>query len=426
MINIGVLGCGTVASGVYRLLQNNRYNIIKQAGEDVVIKRILARTPEKALELGIRPEQICSDIEPIINDPDISVVVELIGGVDDAYTFVRRALMAKKHVVTANKDLLAQSFTELYTLANENGVSLSFEASVGGGIPLIGPLYRTLAASPVDSITGILNGTTNYILTCMSRDGIGYAEALQRAQQLGYAEANPTADVDGFDAARKIAILASLAFHSTVTASDVDCTGISAITKTDIDFAASNGFAVKLLAMGKHDENGISVSVRPALVPLSHPLASVSDAYNAVFLSGKGLGDVMLYGQGAGAAPTAGSVVGDILEICRRGKDSGSLSVSSLIYEDLPIVDAGEAEGAFYIRLMVHDKPRVLAGIAGILSDHGISLASLVQAQREGDMAELMLFTHSAKSGWVDAAMTELKKKEYVVSGNSILCFGRA
>lgn len=426
MINIGVLGCGTVASGVYRLLENNRYNIIKQAGEDVVIKKILARTPEKALALGIKPEQICSTIEPIIEDPDISVVVELIGGVDDAYTYVRRALMAKKHVVTANKDLLAQSFTELYALANENGVTLSFEASVGGGIPLIGPLYRTLAASPVDSIVGILNGTTNYILTRMSRDGLSYNKALSLAQQLGYAEADPTADVAGFDAARKIAILSSLAFHSPVTTSDVDCTGISDITGTDIGFAASNGYAIKLLAMGKHDERGIGVCVRPALVPLAHPLASVSDAYNAVFLSGKGLGDIMLYGQGAGAAPTAGSVVGDILEICRRGKDSVSLSVSSLIYEDLPIRDPGEAEGAFYIRLMVHDKPRVLAGIAGILSDNGISLASLVQAQREGDLAELMLFTHTAKDSWVKAAMKELGKKDYVVSGNSILCFGRA
>lgn len=422
MIYIGLLGCGTVGSGLYHLMENNRYNITKQAGEEVVIKRVLARHPEKALALGIQPEKICTSIGPIIDDPDISVVVELIGGVDDAYTFVRGALMAKKHVVTANKDLLAQSFTELYALAAENGVTLSFEASVGGGIPLIGPLYRTLAASPVYNIMGILNGTTNYILTRMSREGLSYEKALSMAQELGYAEADPTADVEGFDAARKIAILSSLAFHTNVTASDVRCTGISAVTKTDIEFAAANNYAIKLLAVGHHAEEGVEVYVRPALVPMAHPLASVSDAYNAVFISGQGLGDIMLYGQGAGSAPTAGSVMGDILEICRRGKDSGSLALSSLIYESLPIVDAGEAEAAFYIRLMVHDKPRVLAGIAGTLSDHGISLASLVQAQREGDMAELMLFTHTAKSAWVDDALNELLQRDYVVSGSSILC----
>ena len=423
MIYIALLGCGTVASGVYRLLQNNRHNIIQQAGEDVVIKYILARHPEKALALGVNPERICTSIEPILNDPEVSVVVELIGGVEDAYTFVRRALEAKKHVVTANKDLLAQSFAELYALASENGVSLSFEASVGGGIPLIGPLYRTLAASPVYSITGILNGTTNYILTRMTRDGLAYDEALRSAQELGYAESDPTADVEGFDAARKIAILSSLAFHSPVTARDVRCTGISAVTKADIAFAASVGYVIKLLAVGRQTEDGIEVYVRPAFVPGTHPLASVNDAYNAVFLSGQGLGDIMLYGQGAGAAPTAGSVVGDIMEICRRGTDSAGPSVSSLIYENLPIRDAGEVSAPFYIRLTVHDKPRVLAGVAGILSDHGISLASLVQSQLEGDMAELMLCTHMAKSASVDAAMAELKRKDYVVDGNSILYY---
>lgn len=422
MLEIAILGCGVVASGVVELLSSNRHNILKQTGEGISVKKVLARHPEKARALGLAEEQICTDFNEIESDPDISVVVELIGGTTDAYTYICRAMKAGKHVVTANKDLIALRFRELLALAEENRVTFSYEASVGGGIPLIGPLGRTLAAGQILSLRGILNGTTNYILTRMSRDGMSYREALALAQQKGYAEADPTSDVEGADAARKVAILSSLAFHTPVTYEDVFHEGISALTETDIAFAASSGYTVKLLGMASLIENGVQACVRPVLVPLSHPLATVSDAYNAVFLNGSAVGDVMLYGQGAGSLPTAGSVVGDIMEICRRGKNSPVQPVDSVLYEHLPLRDIGESENIYYVRLLVEDKPKVLSGIAGIFGDFGISVASLVQEQRGSGHAELMFFTHRAKDKDMRGALVTLRTLPYVTGGNAIVC----
>ena len=422
MLQIAILGCGTVASGVCRLLESNQYNIRKQTEEGIAVKKILARHPEKARALGLKEEQICTDFEQIVNDPDISVVVELIGGTEDAYTYICRAMKAGKHVVTANKDLIALRFRELLALAEENGVTFSYEASVGGGIPLIGPLYRTLAAGQVLSIRGILNGTTNYILTRMSRDGMSYRDALLLAQQKGYAEADPTSDVEGADAARKIAILSSLAFHTSVTYEDVCHEGISALTETDISFAAASGYTIKLLGMASLLNGVVEACVRPVFVPLSHPLATVSDAYNAVFLNGDAVGDIMLYGQGAGSLPTAGSVVGDIMEICRRGRHGHVPTAGSVLYEKLPLRDIGESENIYYVRLLVEDRPKVLSGIAGIFGDFGISLASLVQEQRGSGMAELMLFTHRAREKDMRGALAALRERPYVNGGNAIVC----
>ena len=422
MIDIAILGCGVVGSGVVRLLNQNRYNIEKQIEGQIRIKRVLARHPEKAFALGLTGEQVCTDFDTIINDASIAVVVELIGGTDDAYTYVTRALKAKKHVVTANKDLLALHLKELLALAAENGVSLSFEASVCGGIPLIGPLQKTLSSGKITGICGILNGTTNYILTRMTRDGMSYADALRLAQQKGYAEANPASDVEGADAARKIAILSSLSFHTELTYPQVPHEGIAEITETDIAFAAASGYTVKLLGLASHSAAGVEACVRPAFVPLSHPLASVSDAYNAVFLTGEAVGDVMLYGQGAGSLPTAASVMGDIMEIVRRGPAGRVPSASSLLYEDFPVRDMGESENSYYVRLLVEDKPKVLSGIAGIFGDYGISLASLVQEQREGSLAELMFFTHKAAERAVRGALFTLKTLPYVRGGNAIVC----
>lgn len=422
MLQIAILGCGVVASGVCSLLSSNSYNIQKQTEEGICIKKVLARHPEKARALGLKEEQICTDFDQIVSDPEITVVVELIGGTTDAYAYICRAMKAGKHVVTANKDLIALHFEELLALSEENKATFSYEASVGGGIPLIGPLARTLAAGQILSLRGILNGTTNYILTRMSREGMSYKEALSLAQAKGYAEADPTSDVEGADAARKVAILSSLAFHTPVTYGDVYHEGISKLTGTDIRFAASSGYTIKLLGMASLVDNAVEACVRPVLVPLSHPLATVSDAYNAVFLNGSAVGDVMLYGQGAGSLPTAGSVVGDIMEICRRGKDGHVPSAASVLYEELPLRDIGESENIYYVRLLVEDKPKVLSGIAGIFGDYGISLASLVQEQRDNGLAELMLFTHRAREKDMRGALASLLERPYVQGGNAIVC----
>lgn len=419
MIQIAILGCGTVASGVISLLGTNAEIIRQQVGEEIVIRKVLARTPEKARRLGLREEQICTDIREILGDPEISVVVELIGGTGDAFAFIRDAMSAKKHVVTANKDLIADRYAELAEIASSNGVRFAFEASVGGGIPLIDPLRRTLAANRIRSIVGILNGTTNYILTRMTRDGLEYAEALKKAQELGFAEADPASDVEGLDAARKIAILSTLAFHTPVSFSDVRYEGISGVTKTDIRFALQSGYAVKLLAIARQNEDSFEACVRPALIPLSHPLASVSDSFNAVFISGDAVGDVMLYGRGAGSLPTASSVVGDLMSVVRAPE--GNTGTDPL-FARLPTADLLAAKHIYYVRLNVFDRPMVLAGIARVFGEHGISLASLVQETRDGGRAELMIFTHSAVERDLLEAMTELRAMDSVYDSAYRIC----
>lgn len=412
MIQIAILGCGTVASGVIRLLQTHGDAIRVQLGEEIVIRRVLARTPEKARRLGLSEDQICSDFGEILSDSSISVVIELIGGIGDAYTYVSAALSAGKHVVTANKDLIATKYRELLALAEKNGVSLSFEASVGGGIPLIDSIRRTLAANEIRSVLGILNGTTNYILTKMTRDGLSYEDALAEAQRLGYAEADPRSDVEGSDAARKIAILATLAFHTPVTYYDVFHTGIPGITTTDIRFAGQSGYVFKLLAVARRKESGSEVYVRPALVPAHHPLASVSDSFNAVFITGDAVGEVMLYGRGAGSLPTASSVVGDLMNVVKADGERGK--ITSAYFENLPLSDVLESESVYYVRLRVQDKPLVLAKIARVFGGHGVSLRSLVQETRDNDSAELLLFTHVASERQMREAAAELSELDSV------------
>ena len=423
MIQIAILGCGTVGSGVIRLLQMHGESIRMQLGEDIVIKKVLARTPQKARDLGLKEEQICKDFAEIVSDEDISAVIELIGGTDDAYSFITQSLNAGKHVVTANKDLIALHYLELMVLARRNGVCFAFEASVGGGIPLIDSIRRTLAANRIESMYGILNGTTNYILTKMTQEGWSYGEALSRAQELGFAEADPTSDVEGHDAARKIAILSTLAFHTPVSFYDVYHEGISGITQTDIRFASQSGYVFKLLGVAERTERGCAAYVRPALVPSGHPLASVSDSFNAVFLKGDAVGDVMLYGRGAGSLPTASSVVGDLMSAFRKGEGKGD--PGPVCFENLPVEDISETEHVYYVRLLVLDRPLVLAGVAKIFGEHGVSLASLVQEERE-DKAELMLFTHRAKEKDVRAAMEELRALDSCCEGAARICLEMA
>lgn len=420
MIQIAILGCGTVGSGVIRLLQTHGESIRMQLGEDIVIKKVLARTPKKARDLGLREEQICGDFNEIVSDPGISAVIELIGGIDDAYSYITQSLNAKKHVVTANKDLIALHYLELMELASKNGVSFAFEASVGGGIPLIDSIRRTLAANRIESMYGILNGTTNYILTKMTQEGWSYGEALARAQELGFAEADPTSDVEGHDAARKIAILSTLAFHTPVSYYDVYHEGISGITTADIRFAGRSGYVFKLLGVAERTKTGCTAYVRPALVPSGHPLAAVSESFNAVFLKGDAVGDVMLYGRGAGSLPTASSVVGDLMSAFRSGENRGE--TGPVCFENLNVEDVSGTEHVYYVRLAVVDRPLVLAGVARVFGEHGVSLASLVQEEREDGKAELMLFTHQAKEKDIREAMDELRAMDSVCEGAARIC----
>ncbi|MBR5410045.1 MAG: homoserine dehydrogenase [Clostridia bacterium] len=420
MIRIGILGCGTVASGVIKLLAMHGESVRVQLGEEVEVAKVLARTPAKALALGLTEAQICSDFGEILNDPTISVVIELIGGTDAAYTYISEALKAGKHVVTANKDLIATHFQELNDLAAAHSVRFAFEASVGGGIPLVDSIRRTLAANRIQSMFGILNGTTNYILTKMTQNGLSYAEALAEAQRLGFAEANPASDVGGGDAARKIAILSTLAFHSPVSYYDVYHEGIAGITPTDIRFADQSGFVFKLLGIARQHENACEAYVRPALVPKRHPLASVSDSFNAVFITGDAVGEVMLYGRGAGSLPTASSVVGDLMNVVRAGRGHTAAALSC--YENLPVMDILDSENVYYVRLSVQDRPMVLARVAGVFGKHGVSLASLVQESRGKDSAELLLFTHRASERELSAAMADLRNLDAVHEGAYWIC----
>lgn len=416
-MNIAVLGCGTVAGGVVRLLHENREEIARQTGEEIRIAKILARHPEKARALGFCEDEICTDIESILTDENVSVVVELIGGTGDAYRFVKGALEAGKHVVTANKDLIAVHLRDLSKLAADKDVQLFFEGAVGGGIPLISPLRQTLAANRITDIYGILNGTTNYILSRMTKEGLPYAEALAAAQALGYAEADPSADVEGSDSARKIAILASLAFHTEVTYPDVRRDGITKVSDSDIRFAARLGMVPKLLAACHQSAKGIEAYVRPFLVPVSHPLSAVNGPFNAVYLKGEPVGEVMLYGQGAGADPTASSVVGDIMELKKR--------LTGASYDDycesLPVISAGTRQHTFYLNLLVADKPKVLAGIALALGECGVSIASLVQEQQQEGTAEIMLTTHATSEAAFEQACEALRANSAVLDLHSLM-----
>ncbi|MEG0751365.1 MAG: homoserine dehydrogenase [Oscillospiraceae bacterium] len=425
MTNIAVLGCGTVAGGVFALLEDNKPLVSRRAGEDIYIKKVLARTVSKPRSLGFCAERICTDIDDILHDNEIDIVVELIGGVDTAFDYVSAALRSKKHVVTANKDLIERRFDELHALALDNGVELRYEAAVAGAIPIVTPLLGTLCANRFSSIIGILNGTTNYILTRMTQEGCSYSTALEAAQQLGFAERNPDADVLGADAARKIAILARIAYGSHTTLSDVSCDGITELGGVDVALASRLGYTIKLIAGAIEQSGGLVTFVRPAFVPQSHPLASVSGSFNAVFLNGDSSGELMLYGRGAGAAPTASSVVGDIIGIVRdirAGMAAVTQLESSSAIESLPV---SELVSVFCVRMLVDDRPRVLAGVALAFADSGVSLASLVQQPLGDGTAELVLVTHPHREADVNKSIDELLLRDYVRSVRKFLCLAR-
>ncbi|MDD3880514.1 MAG: homoserine dehydrogenase [Syntrophomonas sp.] len=410
MIGVALLGCGTVGSGVVKLLQKNNEIIGKRIGGSIEIKKVLERDLEKCRVLGIRDEVITQDIQEILDDQDIAIVVELIGGIEPAFSYIMSALARGKHVVTANKDLIAIKGKDIFDLASEKEVDFYFEASVAGGIPIVYPMKQSLAANQIQEVIGILNGTTNYILSKMSREGRDFNEVLAEAQQLGYAESDPSADIDGLDAARKIAILSSIAFNSRVTLDDVYVEGIRSITAADIQYAKELGYVIKLLAIAKENsQQKIEVRVHPAFLPRTHPMAGVNDVFNAVFLRGDAVGEVMHYGRGAGQMPTASAVFGDIIEIARNILHHSNARIGCSCYESKAILDIKELEGEYYIRMTVKDRPGVLAGIAAVFGNNNVSIATVLQKTVKQDLAELILITHRIQEKHLRDSLTVLK-----------------
>lgn len=396
-IRVGLMGLGTVGGGVFKVLQSNGDAIATKLGRPITIARILEKNTSKAEGLPGARELLTDNPSDILDDPSINIVVEVLGGLEPAREFILRALANRKNVVTANKDLLALHGQEILETAKNNGVDFLFEASVGGGIPIIHPLKEFLGGNRMRQVLGIVNGTTNYILTKMATEGKEFSDALAEAQALGYAEANPSADVQGDDAARKIAILASIAFNTRVTYPDVYIEGITKISSGDIRYAGELGYVIKLLAIARETDGQVEARVHPALLSRKHPLAAVSDVFNAIFIEGDAVGEAMFYGRGAGRMPTASAIVGDIMEEARNIIRGTTARVTCTCYRNLPIRPMGELESKYYLRLTVKDQPGVMATITGVLGNQQVSLASVIQKRSHDGLAELVLITHRVR-----------------------------
>ncbi|MEN6411200.1 MAG: homoserine dehydrogenase [Veillonellales bacterium] len=392
-INVGLLGMGTVGTGVAKILTNNGSNIAAKVGLPVAIKKVLVRNPHKLRNFKV-DAQFVTDIEEIINDDEIDIIIEVMGGEQPAKDYMIQALTAGKHVVTANKDVIAQYGHELFDAAASSKVDFMFEASVGGGIPIIRPLKQCLAANRITEVMGIVNGTTNYMLTKMTNEGLDFAEVLSEAQAQGYAEADPTADVGGLDAARKIAILASIAFGTRISLDDVYTEGITNISAEDIDYGKELGYVIKLLAIAREDEQGINVRVHPAFIPCDHPLASVHDVFNAIYIKGDAVGETMFYGRGAGEMPTASAVVADVIDVARDIQHGACGRILCTCFEEKRLCPVQKTESPYYIRLLVDDKPGVLAAIAGAFGAQNVSLNSVIQKRKVNNCAEIVLITY--------------------------------
>ena len=392
-VKVGMLGMGVVGTGVAKVLMDNAQSIRRKAGVPIEIKRILVRDVMKHREVST-PAIFTDKADEVLTDPEIDIVVELIGGENPAKEYILKALQAGKHVVTANKDVIAKCGKELFDAAGRQGIDLLFEASVGGGIPIIRPLKQCLAANRITEIMGIVNGTTNYMLSKMTSDGLDFATVLAEAQAQGYAEADPTADIEGWDAARKIAILASIAFGARITVDDVATEGITGITAEDIAYARELGYVVKLLAIAKNGSDGIDVRVHPAFLPLRHPLASVNGVFNAIYVRGDAVGEVMFYGRGAGQMPTASAVVADIIDVARDIRHGVSGRILCTCFEEARLCAAAKVESPYYLRLLVDDKPGVLAAIAGVFGSQEVSLNSVIQKRKVNNRAEIVLVTY--------------------------------
>ena len=401
-VKLGLLGFGTVAQGTYNLLKDNAELIKNRANVNIEISKIFVRSPEKYKDITL-PEttKYVTNVDDVLDDPSIDIVVELMGGTTFAKDCVEKALKNGKNVASANKDLMADAGPYLLDLANKNKVDLRFEASVLGGIPIIRTLYESLGGNKITELVGIMNGTTNFILSKMTDEGLGYNEVLKEAQDLGYAEADPTADVEGLDAARKLAILASISFNRRIFFEDVTVEGITKIDTADIEYGKEFGYNIKLLGIAKETSKGLSLNVYPAFVPLNHPLASVRGSYNAIYIKGNGIDDAMFYGRGAGSLPTGSSVVSDIMEIAKNIDFDATGRLKPFFFDQKNIYSPGKIESSYYIRLVVDNKTGVLAKIATKMAEQKISVLSVIQRNENPDKAILAVVTSKCPRAYI-------------------------
>ncbi|QTL98390.1 homoserine dehydrogenase [Iocasia frigidifontis] len=421
MIKIGLLGLGTVGSGVFSILEKHAETIKRKVGTDLKIEKVLVKDKDKQRDLDFDDQILTDDIDEIINNKDIDLLVELIGGENPAYNYIIAALNSGKSVVTANKLVIAKYEQEIMGLAREKGVQINYEGSVAGGIPVIRPLKESFAANKIERLYGILNGTTNYILTKMTNEEREFDEVLAEAQSLGYAERDPHSDISGADAAYKISILSSIAFETSIDLNGVYVEGIEGIELEDIKLAEELGYVIKLLAIAKYHQDGLDVRVHPAFISKEHPLALVNDVYNAIYLHGDAVGDVMSYGQGAGRMPTASAVVADIMQAARdiyyQRPEVDNLD--SIYNHDL--VNISQVENSFYLRLQVKDKPGVLAQITKIFGENQVSLASVIQKHRLSEIVPIVLVTHQVKEENINKSLTAIKGLDDVISIKNLI-----
>jgi homoserine dehydrogenase len=414
-LRVALLGCGVVGAQVMRLMSEQAADLAARVGVPLELAGVAVRRPQRHPD--IPPELLTTDAQALVERPDIDVVVEVVGGIEPVRSLLLAAMKTGKSVVSANKALLAEDGGTLHAAAAQAGVDLYYEASVAGAIPLLRPLRESLAGDRISRVMGIVNGTTNFILSRMDATGAGFGEALDEAAALGYAEADPTSDVDGFDAAAKAAILAGLAFHTRVTAADVHREGIGAVTAADVASAKAMDCTVKLLAIcdrgtAADGTESVGVRVHPAMIPRSHPLAGVGDAFNAVFVEGEAAGQLMFYGRGAGGAPTASAVLGDLVAVARN-RLSGARGAGESAYADLRVRPMGETPTRYHISLDVADRPGVLAAVAQAFAQHGVSISTVRQEGR-GDAATLVLVTHVAPDAALSGTVDDLRRMDIV------------
>ena len=422
VIKAALLGLGTVGTGVYKVLKSQEEEMSAKVGCKVEITRILVRNVEKAAAKVKDPSVLTNSWESILEDPEIEIVIELIGGINPAREYILQSLNAGKHVVTANKDLIAVHGHELLDAAHAKKVDFLFEAAVAGGIPIIRPLKQCLAGNHMTEVMGIVNGTTNFILTKMSQEGMEFKDALALATELGYAEADPTADIEGLDAGRKVAILASVAFNSRVVFNDVYTEGIAKITSKDIHYAKEMGRAIKLLGVARNTEDGIEAYVCPMLIPSTHPLATVNDSYNAVFVHGDAVEDAMFFGRGAGELPTASAVVGDVFDVVRNILADCSGRIGCTCYKQIPVKKMEDTHNRYFLRLKVEDRCGVLAEMTAIFAKYQVSVAQIIQKDTKVEgCAEVVVITEKVREGDFRTAIEEIRNRDSVRKISTII-----
>ncbi|MBC8102018.1 MAG: homoserine dehydrogenase [Cytophagales bacterium] len=415
-IKIGVLGLGVVGSGAVRILQENADAIAQRVGAKLVVKKIAVRSLDKPRAVSVDRALLTDDPYEVINDPEIEILAELIGGVEPAHEYVMRAIESGKNIITANKEMMAKAGHDLMEAAGAAKKDFFLEGSVAGGIPIVAAMKESLTGNQIREVMGIVNGTTNYILTKMTEEGAAFADVLAEAQAHGYAESDPTSDVDGFDAQYKIAILASIAFNSRVHVEDISAEGIRGIEARDIIVARELGYRIKLVAVAEQSANGKSMQVRvhPALLPLKHPLATVDDVFNAVLVRGDAVGDVMFYGRGAGSLPTGSAVVGDMVAAGRNILAASTGRIGCTCFEEKRMLSVDVLESRYYIRVRVDDRPKVLASIASIFGDNDVSIESVIQHLLPSAEAEIVWVTHLVREKHLRAALATITKLDAV------------